>query len=378
MKILDIKNECTACGACASVCPQKCISMPLDEEGFYYPVIDEDKCIKCGKCENHCHILTNVNVPTERASYYGCSDDPAVLNQSTSGGAFHSLAEGVLKNGGNVYGAMFDYNDRTLKHASTDDVPIETLMKSKYIESYMGNTAELIQKDIDAGRRVLFCGTPCQAAGVKSAVRDKEKLLTVVDFACHGVPSSMLFKEHLVKLVKNRELTSIDFRPKDLGWANKSLRVVTKEKTTVTPYYLDTFYKGFMTSNAILRRSCYDCKYRSGHVSDITIADFWGYRKLNDVPDCKNGLSLIIANTEHGREYLENIANFDLHRIDNKYSDYVYDHKDYSAGLALRKRFYGEYPQKGFEKAAWKVYMKGYYKSLAKYTVKKILRRNKN
>ena len=375
MKILDLKNECTACGACISVCPQKCISMPFDEEGFYYPSIDSNKCNKCGKCEKICHILNFKQVPAQKNSYYGCSIDPEILKRSTSGGAFYSLAENVLKNGGNVYGAAFDYYDRILKHASTEDVPIEALMKSKYIESYMGNIAASIQEDINAGRQVLFCGTPCQVAGIKKAVRDKESLLTTVDFICHGVPSSMLFREHLNAILKNSELLSIDFRPKDLGWSSKNLKLVTVSKTTVKPYYLDTFYKGFMSSNSILRRSCYDCKYRANHASYITIADFCEYRKLEEIPNYKNGLSLIIANTDCGKEQVEALENFDLHKIDNRYSDYVYVPKDYSKGLALRKKFYSEYKNVGFEKAAWRVYMQGYYKDLAKYIVKKIIRR---
>ena len=375
MKILNIKNECTACGVCLSVCPQKCISMPFDEEGFYYPGIDSEKCIKCGKCEKNCHVLNFRETSGDRSSYYGYSRDAEILKQSTSGGAFYSLAKAILENGGNVYGAAFDYDDRILKHTSTDAVPITALMKSKYIESYMGNIAEAIQKDVDSGRQVLFCGTPCQAAAVKKAIRDENSLLTTVDFFCHGVPSSRLFKEHLSKITKGRKLLSIDFRPKELGWSGKNLKVVTEGKTTVAPHTLDPFYKGFMTTNTILRRSCYDCKYRFHHASDITIGDFWGYRKLEKIPDCRNGLSLIIANNEHGKKQVEAIRDFELHKTENKYSDYAYAPKDYSKGLALREKFYSEYAKVGFEKAAWRVYMKGYYKDLAKHIVKKIIKR---
>lgn len=57
MKILNLKEECTACGACASVCPKNCVQLTTDAEGFYFPEIDEAKCVGCGKCESVCHCL---------------------------------------------------------------------------------------------------------------------------------------------------------------------------------------------------------------------------------------------------------------------------------------------------------------------------------
>jgi len=49
--IKDIsKYHCTGCGACTNLCPTKAISMQTDEFGFLFPIIDEKKCINCGKC----------------------------------------------------------------------------------------------------------------------------------------------------------------------------------------------------------------------------------------------------------------------------------------------------------------------------------------
>ena len=44
--VIDI--SCTACGACKVTCPVHCIS-----KGFPY-VINQVKCIKCGKCVDRC------------------------------------------------------------------------------------------------------------------------------------------------------------------------------------------------------------------------------------------------------------------------------------------------------------------------------------
>ena len=49
-----IKENCTGCMACNSVCPKKSISIKCDNEGFCYPIISVEKCINCGLCEKVC------------------------------------------------------------------------------------------------------------------------------------------------------------------------------------------------------------------------------------------------------------------------------------------------------------------------------------
>lgn len=131
-----------------------------------------------------------------------------------------------------------------------------------------------------------------------------------------------------------------------------------------------------MSKNVFLRRSCYECKHRQNHSSDITIADFWGYRKLDESLNDERGLSLIIANNDRGRELVESTTNeFNLHKIDNQYSDYAYDPKDYSVAWKERKEFYTLVNQFGFEKAARKTYMKNFIKRYTIYNIKNVIKK---
>lgn len=53
------KHKCCGCSACTQKCPQQCITMQQDEEGFYYPNINISQCINCGLCEKVCPFLNS-------------------------------------------------------------------------------------------------------------------------------------------------------------------------------------------------------------------------------------------------------------------------------------------------------------------------------
>lgn len=67
-KIVLFKNKenCCGCGACYSVCPKSAITMQEDEEGFLYPIIEDQKCIQCKKCLSVCAFKSDQN----RKGYY--------------------------------------------------------------------------------------------------------------------------------------------------------------------------------------------------------------------------------------------------------------------------------------------------------------------
>jgi coenzyme F420-reducing hydrogenase beta subunit len=379
MKIENLQNQCTGCSACKSICPTQCITMELDSEGFYYPNINHDNCIECRLCEKVCHCITKKETITHKKSYYGWNKDTEKRLKSTSGGAFIALAEMVISKGGLVFGAAFDNEKRELIHTSTDHVELEKLLKSKYVESNLLNVFTEVQESINEGRTVLFCGTPCQASGLRRFIKDPQSLLLICDFICHGVPCSKFLKEHLDKLCKNEKLLEIDFRPKEKGWVGNT-NIRTRTRTRTRYYVYDSFYSGFLKHNAYLRRSCYDCKFAETHVSDITLGDFWGYKNYDPEIGDEKGVSLIVVNNDRGKEAIKVITDsFELHKIDNKYSDYAFVRRDYSVYWKTRNEFYKLYQQYGFEKAAKKTYMRGvfwrYALHIFKQHIKKIIGR---
>ena len=54
------KDDCCGCSACFAICPEKAITMEPDNEGFVYPVIDEQKCSRCYRCKKTCPFQTRI------------------------------------------------------------------------------------------------------------------------------------------------------------------------------------------------------------------------------------------------------------------------------------------------------------------------------
>lgn len=56
LELYNEKKDCCGCAACYTICPKKAITMTIDEEGFFYPKINEAMCVKCYLCLSVCPI----------------------------------------------------------------------------------------------------------------------------------------------------------------------------------------------------------------------------------------------------------------------------------------------------------------------------------
>lgn len=298
-------DQCTGCSVCASVCPTGSISMKEDREGFLQPHIDIKSCIGCHKCEKTCPIITPIKIPTdfETQAYAAINQDDAVRMRSSSGGMFHALAKWTIEQGGVVFGARF--NDQwEVVHDYTETIEgIEPFMRSKYVQSRIGDTFKQAKQFLEDGRQVLFVGTPCQIGGLKAYIKKDYDNLLAVDFICHGVPSPKVWREYLKEKVKGDKVLDVNFRDKRDGWKNfQCVTTTTTTTTTREKQHENLFFKGFI-GNVYLRKSCYNCQFKEMHrISDITLGDFWGIENVNPEIDDDRGLSAVFVHTNKGEK----------------------------------------------------------------------------
>ncbi len=309
MIIIDNKENCCGCSACYSVCPHYCITMRADHEGFLYPVTDTERCTQCGLCEKVCPVI-NQEKSKEVAVYAAKSPDYESRKRSTSGGIFSLLAEDVLDKNGVVYGAMFN-NRWEVIHGHIDRKDdLYCLRGSKYVQSNIGDCFREIKELLEKGKHVLFSGTPCQTSGLKLYLKRSYDNLLLVDVVCHGVPSPKVWKDYLLSLNKrDDEILNISFREKVNGWADALFTIndINGNSIISEPFRENIYMQGFM-ENIFLRPSCYKCPARNGRSrSDITLGDYWGVEKQHPNMADKDGVSLVIVNTEKGARIFGNI-----------------------------------------------------------------------
>lgn len=341
--IID-KKQCCGCGSCVQKCPKQCISLQEDSEGFLYPKVDKVECVDCGLCTKVCPLLNQSSKIKPLKVLAAKNTDEKERMDSTSGGVFLPLAKEIIAQGGVVFGAVYD-ECWEVHHVFAEKIEdVYPMMGSKYVQSRIENTYEEAENFLKQGREVMFVGTPCQIAGLRTFLRNKEypNLLTV-DFVCHGVPSTGVWRRYLAETYsgynakskqsrlqaaagKNSVLYSslnatspigdIKFRDKtESGW--KKFRFVVLKKSALKAdknsvlssdiHYQNIYMKGFLT-NIYLRPSCYDCKCKNGaNHCDLSLADFWGINTVNPSFDDDKGVSLVLVFSEKGNSILERL-----------------------------------------------------------------------
>ena len=59
--------------------------MKVDEEGFWYPEVDKEKCIKCGICKKSCPILNDMSIQNNPKAYACYNKNEEIRKESSSG-----------------------------------------------------------------------------------------------------------------------------------------------------------------------------------------------------------------------------------------------------------------------------------------------------
>lgn len=307
--MVPVKN-CTGCSACRDLCPQQAIEMREDKEGFLFPAVDESRCNQCGVCLKICPAETVI--PVEKiespAVYAAWTKDRELLRLSSSGGAFSEIARGVLNQGGVVFGAAYDATMvvRQVAVEAWDD--LDKLRGSKYVQSDVGDSFRQVKDYLDAGRYVLYSGTPCQIAGLYAAVgKDYDNLLTC-GLICHGVPSPKVFRMYLDTLKKryHSKVTGFDFRDKRDGWKHPTIRIEMENGKECIYLPSDVPYCIGFQKDLYNRPSCHACVIKAGNpISDITIGDFWELITYQPGLINHKGTSSVLAHTKKGRKSIE-------------------------------------------------------------------------
>ena len=311
MNVNVLEKNCCGCRSCEQVCPQKCIIMEENSEGFIYPKIDSTLCINCGICIKKCPIYNYENNGNIPKVYAFKNKDNNIMN-SASGGACDVVARQIIKDGGIVYGVAYDTEINASYIRIRNEEDLIRIQSSKYVFADTNSSYNDIKNDLTNGTKVLFTGTSCQVDGLLTFLgKDYENLFTI-SIICHGAPSPKLFRNY-IKYKENQigcKITGYDFRSKDKkGWGLTEKIVCENGKV----YYEDLDYTSYghdFLKGYNYRENCYNCKYCNvNRIGDWSVGDFWGisiaHPKFND----KKGVSVLLVMSDKGQKMVDLVSN---------------------------------------------------------------------
>lgn len=343
---IEDKKKCCGCTACYSVCPVDAIDMVEDNEGFLYPKVNSTKCIKCGLCEKICpYNKKETNELDLKECFVAFNKNDKERYISSSGGIFILLAKKIVEQDGIVFGSAYD-DEYLAEHICVDnEKDLEKLIGSKYMQSRIGNSFSQVKKFLQMDKKVLFVGSTCQIAGLKSFLKRDYENLICVDFICLGTPSPKVWKDYLDTFFENELITAVNFKDKKYGWNNFALKISTDKKTFCCvgkqTYYFTGYYN-FLYS----RPSCSNCIFKGNtRASDITLSDCWGYANIAPEMTDNNGLSCIVCHSPKGKNLYNEIIK-DVNWKKMSFDDLIKYNSNYNKSAPMgerRESFWDEY-----------------------------------
>ena len=369
MKLCD-KNKCTGCGACFAACSLKAINMCMTENGFLYPEIDETLCVECGKCVVACPGLNTISAKSVMPTAWVAKiTDKKILWESASGGMFTALAEDIIKNGGVVFGVVWDEDNNAVYSSVRTEEELLPMRGSKYVQSFSADIYPEVKKALDENKQVLFTGVPCQIAGLYGYLGNKDyDSLYTVDIVCHGGGSPGMFKDYL-KWKENafeKKIARINHTDKGRDkWSVLIQKTIRIECDGGEVFYADSSedaYLSLFLNGYIYREVCYSCNFASmPRVADITLGDFFGFGTLKYHNfDVSGGVSQVIVNTEKGKNLFDRINKSGRIKAEQvtMYECMIYNHNLWkpSPKSAVYNEIMYEYSKHGFSAIAEKYY----------------------
>ena len=316
--MIDIKNkvDCCGCNACGDVCPTHAIDFHKDNEGFWYPKVNLDKCINCGLCERTCPIIhaedLKKNDFPKPECYAAENKNIEVVFDSTSGGLFSALADRMYRDKGFVGGAVFSEDCKSVKQfISSDKKDLPKLRSSKYLQSNLIGFFKQVETLLKADEKVLVCGCPCQMAALRAFMKKPYDNLVILDFICLGINSPLIWRKYMESFEDRYGSPVVYAKPKskELGWRNLTQKVKLADgQVKFETRHQSNYTQGYIGTHAYMRPSCYECKFRGfPRISDITLADFWGIEKYSKELEKDLGTSLVMVNSNKGKEWFDRI-----------------------------------------------------------------------
>ncbi|MBP2133099.1 coenzyme F420 hydrogenase subunit beta [Methanomicrobium sp. W14] len=298
---------CTACGACAGICPSDAIKMITNTAGYLVASVNGDLCNNCGKCLEICPSNPE-NLPSIEtgdpfhgvciAGYVGYARDNTLRQISQSGGIVTALLCYLLDQN-KIDGAIV--NNFSQEERRPQAVFVST--KPELIEacgSYYAQSSVVKTILENSDKRLAAVVLGCQAESLK-LIREKYPKINLpkltIGLICAGQYSRKMIDDLIEKSSCNHErILKFRFRDKAVGWPG-DVHIVSSEKDCWISKQNRLRLKPVYELHRCI--ACYD---QMNIFCDIVCGDPWGISNKQQ----PEGHTVVIARTEAGKKLLEN------------------------------------------------------------------------
>ena len=305
------RELCTGCGACAFVCPKKCIAMAENSTGIIYPEINSKECVSCGACKKICPQVNRISLYDIKEAYAAWSCDSETRRTSASGGIAAEIYRLACEKNHYCAGAVINEDFSVSMEVTESLEKIELFKNSKYVFSSAYNLFEKLKKCVKREEQVVVIGLPCQIAAIRKLFGNYEKFL-LVDVVCHGTTPTSYLQQHIKRIEKESsdKATKLFFRDPNRGTNTYTFAVYNQQDECFYRKRLadgDSYQYGYHRWISY-RDNCYQCQYaQPKRCSDITIGDYKGLGKKTPCTydECK--VSCVLVHTEKGKQWIEEL-----------------------------------------------------------------------
>lgn len=316
LKIYD--DVCTGCSACTEACffPDENGILPINliqkENKLSVPRIDMDICVNCKACYRACptedKIYNNQDLNYQNyknligESYFGYSLNKELRFEAATAGIITEIGRYLLDTN-QVDGVLSSYQDEhtneIISKIYTNSTELIKTTGSIYRQVTLLND---LDRKIKEGKhkKLLIIGLPCHIAGIKTLQKANKYLRKNVEFITVSIfckqTKTEEFSDYMRSILNAKENEKVSFRGK--GWPGVA-RVKGRDSLSFTHTKFNLNWPTFTFAPSY----CLTCSDPLGVTADITVGDAW----LKKYREDKIGSSLFIANTELGKQIVENM-----------------------------------------------------------------------
>ena len=312
-----INDYCCGCGACAGVCPEKCLEMKFNKYGEYKPVLVGD-CNNSGLCTKVCPFMNgnpneddiagkkfadykDIKHTSETGYYLQCMAGHVVDERqwldATSGGIITWLAKQLLVEKRISAVACVRAVDSETKLFDycliTEPDDLEKCKKSRY---YPVEFSKVIRDIKSLNEKVLFIGLPCFIKAIHLARQNDPELSNCIEYTMGlfcGHLKSRYYAEYLSRScgVNEKDISTVNFRKKVPGSSagDYSFEVTTRDFMKDIP--MRNVWAKSWSNNLFMLDACEYCDDVMSETADVAVGDAWLPEYINDY----RGTSIVVC-----------------------------------------------------------------------------------